>query len=397
MWVLEVIKFGEKMKKNGSHLCAIAMFVSLYIGQSSFAQLDHKGLTILDKAESALSESFTLPESQWFGRDQTSANADIDDYLEDLIERLELPELSSLRKNYFKVETRIGEERKTLRELREKRLFSVSEESSALMKYTPTDTLKSWTASTRGDFDQLIEAHEKNLVELEKSLLELRSAMSDELAKAGVKLDPEQLDFLYTTVTGEDTIRAIMLFNSATAVSQQLQHLMETNAQDFEAVKRYYGMATILHRMVVKIQENFIYKLEEIYMVQLESYKAEAKRSMADAKRLKATADKEQRKVLDKNIEANQLALEAIDRYMKYLQDQAKNSKAILKKAQSREAIAMNTYSTVKVSLDVLSLMQDSQRDFQAFSTMQVPEIVPFDNPEIRKEFLNITHKLNGS
>lgn len=397
MWALEVIKFGEKMKKNGSHLCAIAMFVSLYIGQSSFAQLDHKGLTILDKAESALSESFTLPESQWFGRDQTSANADIDDYLEDLIERLELPELSSLRKNYFKVETRIGEERKTLRELREKRLFSVSEESSALMKYTPTDTLKSWTASTRGDFDQLIEAHEKNLVELEKSLLELRSAMSDELAKAGVKLDPEQLDFLYTTVTGEDTIRAIMLFNSATAVSQQLQHLMETNAQDFEAVKRYYGMATILHRMVVKIQENFIYKLEEIYMVQLESYKAEAKRSMADAKRLKATADKEQRKVLDKNIEANQLALEAIDRYMKYLQDQAKNSKAILKKAQSREAIAMNTYSTVKVSLDVLSLMQDSQRDFQAFSTMQVPEIVPFDNPEIRKEFLNITHKLNGS
>lgn len=397
MWVLEVIKFGEKMKKNGSHLCAIAMFVSLYIGQSSFAQLDHKGLTILDKAESALSESFTLPESQWFGRDQTSANADIDDYLEDLIERLELPELSSLRKNYFKVETRIGEERKTLRELREKRLFSVSEESSALMKYTPTDTLKSWTASTRGDFDQLIEAHEKNLVELEKSLLELRSAMSDELAKAGVKLDPEQLDFLYTTVTGEDTIRAIMLFNSATAVSQQLQHLMETNAQDFEAVKRYYGMATILHRMVVKIQENFIYKLEEIYMVQLESYKTEAKRSMADAKRLKATADKEQRKVLDKNIEANQLALEAIDRYMKYLQDQAKNSKAILKKAQSREAIAMNTYSTVKVSLDVLSLMQDSQRDFQAFSTMQVPEIVPFDNPEIRKEFLNITHKLNGS
>ena len=385
------------MKQNGFKYSVIALFLSVCIGQVSVAQLDHKGLTILDKAESVLGESFDLPESQWFGRDKTSANADIDDYLDDLIERLELPELVGLRQNYFKVEKRIGEERKTLRELREKRLFSVSEEASTLMKYTPTDTLKTWTASTRADFDQLIEAHEKNLVELEKSLLELRSGMSDELAKAGVKLDPEQLDFLYTTVTGEDTIRAIMLFNSATAVSKQLQHLMENNAQDFDAVKRYYGMATILHRMVVKIQENFIYKLEQIYMVQLKTYKVEAKKSLEDAKRLKATADKEQRKVLDKNIEANQLALEAIDRYMNYLQDQAKNSKAILKKAQSREAIAMNTYSTVKVSLDVLSLMQDSQRDFQAFSTMQVPEIVPFDNPEIRKEFLNITQKLNGS
>ncbi|WP_077927828.1 hypothetical protein [Wohlfahrtiimonas populi] len=385
------------MKQNGFQYSVIALFLSACIGQVSVAQLDHKGLTILDKAESVLGESFDLPESQWFGRDKTSANADIDDYLDDLIERLELPELVGLRQNYFKVEKRIGEERKTLRELREKRLFSVSEEASTLMKYTPTDTLKTWTASTRADFDQLIEAHEKNLVELEKSLLELRSGMSDELAKAGVKLDPEQLDFLYTTVTGEDTIRAIMLFNSATAVSKQLQHLMETNAQDFDAVKRYYGMATILHRMVVKIQENFIYKLEKIYMVQLDTYKVEAKKSLEDAKRLKATADREQRKVLDKNIEANQLALEAIDRYMKYLQDQAKNSKAILKKAQSREAIAMNTYSTVKVSLDVLSLMQDSQRDFQAFSTMQVPEIATFDNPEIRKEFLNITQKLNGS
>lgn len=393
-----MIKFGVfKMKQNRFKYSVMTLFLSACIGQVSIAQLDHKGLTILDKAESVLGESFDLPESKWFGRDKTSANADIDDYLDDLIERLELPELVGLRQNYFKVEKRIGEERKILRELREKRLFSVSEEASTLMKYTPTDTLKSWTASTRADFDQLIEAHEKNLVELEKSLLELRSGMSDELAKAGVKLDPEQLDFLYTTVTGEDTIRAIMLFNSATAVSKQLQYLMETNAQDFDAVKRYYGMATILHRMVVKIQENFIYKLEQIYMVQLETYKVEAKKSLADAKRLKVTADKEQRKVLDKNIEANQLALEAIDRYMNYLQDQAKNSKAILKKAQSREAIAMNTYSTVKVSLDVLSLMQDSQRDFQAFSTMQVPEIVPFDNPEIRKEFLNITNKLNGS
>lgn len=385
------------MKQNGFKYSVMALLLSACMGHISVAQLDHKGLTILDKAESVLGESFNLPESQWFGRDKTSANADIDDYLDDLIERLELPELVGLRQNYFKVEKRIGEERKILRELREKRLFSVSEEASTLMKYTPTDTLKTWTASTRADFDQLIKVHEKNLVELEKSLLELRSSMSDELAKAGVKLDPEQLDFLYTTVTGEDTIRAIMLFNSATAVSKQLQHLMETNAQDFDAVKRYYGMATILHRMVVKIQENFIYKLEKIYMVQLDSYKVEAKKSLEDAKRLKATADKEQRKVLDKNIEANQLALEAIDRYMKYLQDQAKNSQAILKKAQSREAIAMNTYSTVKVSLDVLSLMQDSQRDFQAFSTMQVPEIVPFDNPEIRKEFLNITNKLNGS
>lgn len=386
-----------KMKQNGFKYSVIALFLSACIGQVSIAQMDHKGLSILDKAESVLGESFNLPESQWFGRDKTSANADIDSYLDDLIERLELPELVGLRQNYFKVEKRIGEERKILRELREKRLFSVSEEASTLMKYTPTDTLKTWTASTRADFDELIVAHEKNLVELEKSLLELRSAMSDELAKAGVKLDPEQLDFLYTTVTGEDTIRAIMLFNSATTVSNQLQHLMETNAQDFDAVKRYYGMATILHRMVVKIQENFIYKLEQIYMVQLESYKVEANKSLAEAKQLKTTADKEQREVLQKNIEANQLALEAIDRYMKYLQDQAKSSKAILKKAQAREAIAMNTYSTVKVSLDVLSLMQDSQRDFQAFSTMQVPEIVPFDNPEIRKEFLNITNKLNGS
>ncbi len=385
------------MKQNGLKYSLMTLILSVYIGQICAAQLDHKGLSILDKAESVLGESFNLPESQWFGRDKVSANADIDDYLDDLIIRLELPELVGLRQNYFKVEKRIGEERKILRDLREKRLFSVSEEASTLMKYTPTDTLKTWTASTRADFDQLIEAHEKNLLELETSLLELRSSMSDELAKAGVQLDAEQLDFLYTTVTGEDTIRAIMLFNSATAVSKQLQHLMETNAQDFDAVKRYYGMATILHRMVVKIQENFIYKLEKVYMVQLDSYKIEARKSLEDAKRLKTTADKEQRKILDKNIEANQLALEAIDRYMKYLQDQAKNAQAILKKAQSREAIAMNTYSTVKVSLDVLSLMQDSQRDFQAFSSMQVPEIVPFDNPEIRKEFLNITQKLNQS
>lgn len=366
------------------------------IGSSiSFAQLDHKGLTILNKAESVLGESFNLPESQWFGRDKTSANADIDDYLSELIDRLELPELVTLRETYFKVERKIGEEKIILRELREKRLFAVSEEMSTLMQYTPTDTLKSWTASTRGDFDQLITAHEKNLEQLELSLVELKAGMSAELLKAGVNIDAEQLDFLYTTVTGEDTIRAIVLFKSATAVSEQLQHLMEINAQDFDAVKRYYGMATILHRMVVKIQENFIYKLENIYMVQLDAYKKDAQSSLEQAKTLMRSANPEQRIILQKNIEANQLTMEAIDRYIQYLKAQSKSARVILEKAQAREAVAMNTYSTVKVSLDVLALMQASQKDFQAFSTMQIPHIVPFDNPAVKQEFINITQKLN--
>ncbi|OYQ76447.1 hypothetical protein B9T18_03530 [Wohlfahrtiimonas chitiniclastica] len=374
--------------------CCVVM-LGMSLGQLSLAQLDHKGLNILSKAEGALSETLTLPERQWFGRDQASANSDIDDYLGDLIVRLELPSLVKLRENYFKMEKQIAKERIIIRDLREKRLFAVAEDSSTLMKYTPTDTLKGWAASTRGDYDRLIEIHEQNLAQYEASLVTLRENMSDALSEIGVNLAPEQLEFLYTTVTGEETVRAIVLFNSAIAVSTQLQTLMETNAQDFDAVKRYYGMATILHRMVVKIQMDFIRKLEENYMVQLKAYRTEAERSLAEAKRLQKSADSAQKKVLQKNIEANQLAVKAIDRYMEYLKVQAVNAKAILKAAKAREAIALNTYSTVKVSLDVLSLMQESQRDFKAFSTMQVPSIVPFDNPELRKEFMNITQKLN--
>lgn len=375
--------------------CCVVM-LGMSLGQLSVAQLDHKGLNLLSKAEGALSETLTLPEHQWFGRDQASANADIDDYLGDLIVRLELPNLVKLRENYFKVEKQMVKERAVIRDLREKRLFAVAEDStSTLMKYTPTDTLKGWTASTRGDYDRLIEIHEQNLMQYEESLVMLRENMSDALREIGVNLTPEQLEFLYTTVTGEETVRAIVLFNSAISVSEQLQTLMETNAQDFDAVKRYYGMATILHRMVVKIQTDFIDKLENNYMVQLKAYRTEAERSLAEAKRLLKGADSAQKKVLQKNIKANQLAMKAIDRYMDYLKVQALNAKTILKAAKAREAIALNTYSTVKVSLDVLSLMQESQRDFKAFSTMQVPSIVPFDNPELRKEFMNITQKLN--
>lgn len=101
------VKTLKTIKHSALKSTMIAMGLMIFIHPIGYAQLDHKGLNILDKAESVLGESFNLPESQWFGRDKTSANADIDDYLDDLIERLELPALVSLRKNYFKVEKKL--------------------------------------------------------------------------------------------------------------------------------------------------------------------------------------------------------------------------------------------------------------------------------------------------
>ena len=118
----------------------------------------------LKKAVGYFDEMETLPEDTWISRDQNSARADMDDMIKEAMEALDVPQLTQLRSTYRKVEDKISETRQQISELKEKRILAPDTDVSTLTRFTPTETLREFTASTRGDYDLLIEAHKKNIV-----------------------------------------------------------------------------------------------------------------------------------------------------------------------------------------------------------------------------------------
>ncbi|MDN6180550.1 MAG: hypothetical protein L0I84_06035 [Halomonas subglaciescola] len=122
-----------------------------------------KVFDVLGKAAGYFDELQTLPDSHWIKRDKASAESDIDKLVEDAISVLDVPGLAAMRVRYREVEDSIGKENDRLAELRQKRMLAPDSDAGMLTKLTPTDTLKGFTAKTRGDYDLLIDASEESL------------------------------------------------------------------------------------------------------------------------------------------------------------------------------------------------------------------------------------------
>ena len=56
--------------------------------------------------------------------------------------------------------------------------------------------------------------------------------------------------------------------------------------------------------------------------------------------------------------------------------------------------LAQNTYDTVELSADLLSVLKTSQASFDVLMNLQVPEIVPFENLQMKNKFQELSETL---
>jgi hypothetical protein len=57
-------------------------------------------------------------------------------------------------------------------------------------------------------------------------------------------------------------------------------------------------------------------------------------------------------------------------------------------------AAAANTYNTVRLSLNVAELMSDCQAAFRALRNLQVPQLRPFQNLELKDEMQRLAERM---
>jgi hypothetical protein len=100
--------------------------------------------------------------------------------------------------------------------------------------------------------------------------------------------------------------------------------------------------------------------------------------------------------VLDANLEAQQLTIEAAGVYRDYLKQQAARCRARVA-LQEDIATAWNTYETVRVSGELVDLVKSSQQLLDGLLDRQVPALRPFQNLEMQREFAKLTEQLRAA
>ena len=211
-------------------------------------------------------------------------------------------------------------------------------------------------------------------------------------------MGPEQVDLLLDSVLSGDLVRLVAVFNAAKVIDHQLSKMMAASGDNMNATRKYFAMHAALFAMLVQAQDATIQKIDTNYMPKLDAILKDIEAARAKTRQLmRAENRSDQKRALDSNLESQKVAEEAARGYRKYLRQQREQIARARSRAVHDLRIADNTFETVEASFQLRNLMRDSAASFEAIQKLEAPTFDQiFKNEELRREFENLTRKLDA-
>lgn len=240
----------------------------------------------------------------------------------------------------------------------------------------------------------------ENLKRIDLNKAEIKSAkaeISGALKKSGVDLGAEQIDLLLDSVLSGDLVRLVAVFNAAKLIDGQLAKLIGATGDNMNSARKYFAMHAALFAMLVQAQDLTIAKIDTQYVPKLDAILGDIKAAKGKtAELMKGENRPDQKRALDANRDSQKVAEDAAAAYRRYLQQQREQIAKARIKATHDLRIADNTFETVEASVQLRNLMRDSSASFEAIQRLEVPSFDQiFKNDELRREFENLTRKLD--
>jgi len=315
-----------------------------------------------------------LPESAWFGEDRESNNEDINEILDDVATLLIGDD--ALRDRMRELNRAMADNREEIVDLKRQKLTA------------PTDSM--WR-KTISDIDADIADREALLVQQQEAMADLYAETAATLQANGVEIDAEGLEFLLSTVVGDDVMDMTLAFEQVKQLTAQLESLTVESREDLPTARRYYGMYSVLLRTLDYMHGSLLDSIENDYRPRIDAI---ADRAQTLQQETRALYKQGKSRVLASNLEAQQLTIDAAGRYGEYLQHQQRQVELSRQRLSRDIAVARNTYETVKMSGDLVALMQDSRHLLDSLFRLQVPPLRAFENLEMKREFQRLTSTL---
>ncbi|AKF24902.1 hypothetical protein YH65_05485 [Sulfurovum lithotrophicum] len=329
-----------------------------------------KGLEYTDKLEKA-------PDSSWIGSDKKDIQEDLDKVFNKIIDTLIEDDFLSYKKEINSLRQDIAANKNTIAFYREKKISA---------------PLQSKIKTTKSEYAEKIESLQEENKSNELRIGQVKQKLIQQFSDIGVNLTPEQINVLLTRVDGDDIIQMALMMDVLKHITQQIMVLMKENSEDLNYAKKYYGLHLVSLELVVYIQQNYINKVDNLYIPKIDNIMFEAKKMVAETKRLAASeASERRRSIYEKNVQAQELTAHVAELYRQDLITSKVSMINAQKITKKNLQLARNTYKTVVLSADLYELISESQHMFSEVSKIQVPNIVPFENMQIQKKYYELT------
>ncbi|MST54499.1 hypothetical protein FYJ74_00305 [Pyramidobacter sp. SM-530-WT-4B] len=337
----------------------------------------------LDEATVLREKQKRLPESSWLGADRQKTGAKIAKLLRRAQGILLSSETLKLVDRSEEIKERLPKLYQRIEEYKNKRIGAPQKSYNPFVK-----TVK--------DCDETIAEAEKDVKRLRGELAQIRDAITAELRGWGLKLTDAQADVLFSSVVGDSLLRNAVIFENVKGVTAQLTQLMAQNKDDTSIARKYYGMYVTLIDVLLDTQHGFVNKIDGEWRPQVKKISEGAAASLKEARAALNRSDfsADQKAIFRSNAASNEMTVKAAEQYLKLLDNQKTSVQNCIRSIERDREVAANTYATVQHISDMNAVIQSGMQLFDMLAAMQLPELQAFDSSGVRREFDEITRRL---
>jgi hypothetical protein len=280
--------------------------------------------------------------------------------------------------------------RKTLQILKNKILNSQEESSNLFAKSLLAN------GKERKELENLANDYKKDSKEYKNSKVDLIIGVRARLALYGLDLNKDQVEVLLSRVDAGDIIGMTTSFSVIAELTEQFSDATIASGENLQVAKKYYGMHVILLELQMHIQKNYINRLRNVYLVRANDIRDKNKLLIDETSKLIDVAEGTYLNIYKNNLESQKYTLKVLGLYEEILRKDLIKIETGLKKVNDNYLVSLNTFQTVNVAADLASLMAENSNLFNEVMSIQVPELIPFENLQMQKEFEALTLQLSN-
>jgi len=344
------------------------------IWSQTFEQLT-KGVALVDDIKQA-------PEHSFFSEDKQSLRKDLNVVLDKTLVLLEDKSINDYRDKIDQLNQQISTSRTKIAQYREDKIVAPKTHSVKM---------------TKAAFEEQIADEKGNIKHYQDGIDTIKVHFKERLQEIGVVLSLDQVDILLSRVDADDIIQMSVVFDVLKQITTQLMQLTQDSGEDIKQAKKYYGMHVVLLELVIYMQQTYINMVDTVYIKKIDSIIHSTIKTRNNAtKYLSEEADSKRIASYQNNINALNLTLKTAKLYQKNLNDQKEQVEVAQKVVRKDLNLSQNTYDTVEISADLLSVLKDSKNSFDALMSLQVPQIVPFENIKMQQKYQELSKLLKN-
>ena len=316
----------------------------------------------------------SLPDSAWFSSDKNSQRKKIHEKLMDIRKLLLSTNAQTIMERIDDIDECIADVDEDIRGENEERVLRPDK---------------------RDKIDEALgKLREKRRVLMAQREMAAKTVLK-ELDALGLRMSGRAAEQCLFTVNIGDLIDNIIVAKNIGIVVENLRELLATG--DVTAAKRYFGMYVVMVEVQKACFDEYLDKSRNgEWRRRLAQICADA--SAERQKALELVQDEsfteQQRAAFRRNAEVNAATIQAVEAYVRILDS---HEAIIQKKADEAERmlrVAENSFKTVSLANDFLSLVKSNQDTFDALLQLQLPPIEIFDDTSLQAEFTALTKKL---